>query len=108
MTTSNGGQQDRHGPTADALSLPAALSKVKPTCAPQGEFTENIIAEFQKNGREKLVVSRSAASWGGVFCCVRFWERSEDGAWRASKRGINLRADFVEQVAAAMVEAVKP
>jgi hypothetical protein len=102
--------------TPDALSLPMGF--VKPYSAPQpttqkpqhdhGDFAETIITEIQKNGRERIRVTRSIATgWGGIFCIVRYWERGDDGEWRSSKRGINIRADFVEQVAAAMLEAIK-
>jgi hypothetical protein len=87
---------------------PVLADGVKSLPAPPNEFNENVFLELQKNGREKLVVTRSVAKeWNGLFVCIRWHERGEDGIFRSSKRGINLRADFVEAVAAAMLKAVR-
>ncbi len=85
-----------------SYSQPRATTKTKSS----DDYKEELLLEIQRNGREKIRVTRSTASWGGVFVCLRFWEREDDGSFQPSKREINIRLDNVEPVATAMLEAL--
>jgi hypothetical protein len=59
--------------------------------------------EFPKTDQEKIVVTTSVYS-GRARVDVRVWFKDEKGKWRATKKGVPIELDIVEQVAQAMVE----
>jgi hypothetical protein len=101
----NGG--DVIGVFADAQTLPASITLVKSNPKPVEIFEEIPVLEMSLNrGREKLVVSKLSAPWGGRFVGVRFFGAQQDGTFLPTRRGLNIRIDHVELIAAAMVKAV--
>jgi hypothetical protein len=116
MNAVTNGSQDDIAVSPDAAKLPESVLKVKAKSPPQPQsdaapyqhFDETIALEIPLNhGREKLVVSKLVAQYGTRFLCVRFWNRHDDGSFRPSKRGLNVRLDMVERVAAAMLKAAR-
>jgi hypothetical protein len=101
-TVASGGQ-DEVDVSIDALNLPPSLTKVKCSPYPRSEFSEEIISEIQRQPREKLRISRVTTAWGGIFAAVRFWN-DDDGVFRPSRRGVNIRKDNIEAVIDALRE----
>jgi hypothetical protein len=95
------------GVSPDAQTVPFSITKVKPNPRTAETFDEEFVLEMPVNrGRERLIVSKLAADWGGRLVCVRFWLLQSNGTFKPTARGLNIRVDYVEAVAAAMVKAV--